>query len=128
MVQNALIVFLGCGLGGVLRYLVSDLSRKINPLFNFPLGTFIVNLTGCLLIGIFLALCEQKGIMSDRTRLFLTTGLCGGFTTFSSFISEIYGLNASEMMVSSLAYVAGSLIIGYLFFYGGYSLTRLLIH
>ena len=86
--SNALItIFLGGGIGSVMRFGVQAvMNGRIPPLF-FPWATLGVNVAGSFLIGLFYALSARFGF-SDETRLFLTTGLCGGFTTFSTFSLE----------------------------------------
>ena len=81
------IVFAGSGVGGVSRYAMQTWISRIYPL-SFPVGTFIVNLAGCLLIGIFYALSEKGNLLTPAWRIALTTGFCGGFTTFSTFAYE----------------------------------------
>jgi CrcB protein len=84
--QQFFIVGIGSFLGGGLRYLISVFfNQKINP--DFPYATLSVNLLGCLLIGVFYSLFE-KSLINNDWKLFLTTGLCGGFTTFSAFSME----------------------------------------
>ena len=84
-----LIMIAGTGgfLGTVSRFLA---SRYFQNLFlsAFPFGTFIVNITGCLLIGVFFGLSQKGDFLSPEWRMFLTVGFCGGFTTFSAFAVE----------------------------------------
>lgn len=86
------VFFVGCGsfLGGAGRYLLSTYVLSIYSR-NFPLGTLSVNFIGCFLIGLVIAMSEKLGI-SQTTRLFLTTGVLGGFTTFSAFSYETVAL------------------------------------
>lgn len=84
MLKAIIAVGLGSCTGGILRYLVSKLSDSVTD-GRFPLGTLAVNLAGCLIIGILSALAEKGGIANANVRLFLTVGICGGFTTFSTF-------------------------------------------
>lgn len=92
--RELLLVFLGGGAGSVLRYIIS-LSKdhlRLNPISTlgqtlFPWPTLIANVLGCLLIGLFYSLSSRLG-WSAEVRLLLTTGLCGGFTTFSTFSNE----------------------------------------
>lgn len=85
MKQLAL-VFLGGGLGSVLRYFFSKFLN--NPETGIPFGTFAANILGSLLIGIILGLALKNETLSQNTVLFLATGFCGGFTTFSTFAYE----------------------------------------
>ena len=92
--RELLLVFLGGGLGSMLRYVIKLLQNHLalNPLSTlgqtvFPWPTMVANVLGCLLIGIFYSVSGRTS-MSPEMRLFLTTGLCGGFTTFSTFSSE----------------------------------------
>ena len=75
----------GSFIGGISRYCLSGILLHQYPEQRFPLGTFAVNFLGCLLIGIFAALAEHHHFVSQNMRLFLITGLLGGFTTFSAF-------------------------------------------
>lgn len=92
--RELFLVFLGGGAGSVLRYIIS-LSKdhlRLNPISTlgqtlFPWPTLIANVLGCLLIGLFYSLSSRLG-WSAEVRLLLTTGLCGGFTTFSTFSNE----------------------------------------
>jgi len=86
--KTALIIFAGSGLGGLLRYLIQKLFVDAGYV-NFPTGTFVVNILGCFLIGLFNALAEKNNLISTELRLALTTGFCGGFTTFSTFSNKI---------------------------------------
>lgn len=111
MGSNILIVGLGGGVGSILRYLC---QKWINESYqhNFPLATFLVNVFGCLLIGIFYALGEKGNILSPQTRLLLATGFCGGFTTFSTFAFENMNLLRTGDNFYFLLYAAGSVVLG----------------
>ena len=106
-----LIVFAGSGIGGVARYGMQSWIFKLYP-FTFPLGTFIVNTIGCLLIGIFYALSEKGNLLTPEWRLALTTGFCGGFTTFSTFAYENMSLLRTGDYLYFALYAAGSVILG----------------
>jgi len=109
--QNLIWVFLGGGLGSVLRYLV---SKSLNPLFsNVFFGTFSVNIIGSLLIGLLIGY-EIKSLLQKPVLLFLVTGFCGGFTTFSAFAFENYNLFKSEQYLLGMTYILISLILGVL--------------
>lgn len=89
--KELLFVFIGGGTGSVLRYLCTLFITPHAPTATFPWATLCINITGCLLIGMFSALAPRLG-MSDSLRLMLTVGLCGGFTTFSTFANESLAL------------------------------------
>ena len=116
--KTALIIFAGSGLGGVLRYLVQKLFVDAGYV-NFPTGTFVVNILGCFLIGLFNALVEKNNLISTDLRLALTTGFCGGFTTFSTFANENMNLLRngdytyfSLYMIFSVMLGIGAVILG----------------
>lgn len=111
--KAALIVFAGSGAGGVLRYLVQKFFIDAG-FVSFPLGTFIVNIAGCFLIGLFDALAEKHNIISSEWRLALTTGLCGGFTTFSTFANENINLLRNGDYTIFSTYLILSIILGLL--------------
>ena len=88
MFLNTIAVFLGGGLGAVLRYFTSLLYLRIFD-GNFPLATLSVNLVGSLLMGLLGAFLQGNEDISEHMKYALTVGLCGGFTTFSTFAFEI---------------------------------------
>ena len=106
-------IFLGGGLGSISRYWLGKwLSESHSTLF--PLGTFVINITGCFLIGIFLTLAEKYALFNTDWKLFLTTGFCGGFTTFSTFAYEKYRLLANQELLLFFLYLGGSISLGLL--------------
>lgn len=125
MLKTLLIVGAGSFTGGVLRYLISKLLQNYGA-HLFPVSTLLVNLIGCLAIGLFYGLFERNNILSTDIRLFLTVGLCGGFTTFSTFINESYQLVKAENLFYLFSYVSLSFLGGLFMLYIGYSLIKLL--
>ncbi len=116
--RELLFVFLGGGLGSVMRFGVSLIQKhlSLNPLSQlgqtvFPWPTMVANVLGCLLIGFFYNVSARSG-MSPEARLFLTTGLCGGFTTFSTFSAEGIDLLRSGHTGLFVVYFALTLALG----------------
>jgi CrcB protein len=87
-----LLVGSGGFLGAVARYALSRLIGPEAGVTRFPVGTLVVNVSGCLAIGLLSGFSERAGVLSADARLFLMTGLIGGFTTFSAFALETYAL------------------------------------
>ena len=110
-IKTALIVFAGSGFGGIVRYGMQNWIFRLYP-YSFPLGTFTVNICGCLLIGLFYAISEKGNILSPEWRMALTTGFCGGFTTFSTFAYENINLLRTGDYLFFVLYIAGSVILG----------------
>lgn len=108
---NCLIVAAGGALGAVSRYLITLLP--LNPENGFPVKTFLINIAGCFLIGIVAALAA-KNSLDSKWILFLKVGVCGGFTTFSSFALETEGLIARGGIAVAAAYVILSIVLGVL--------------
>jgi CrcB protein len=116
--MNFLIVFLGAGVGGALRHGVSSLGMRLLGT-GFPFATLTVNIVGSLVMGLLAGWFAQRGEASQHFRLFLTTGILGGFTTFSTFSLDIavlwergaVGLCALYLSLSLLVSVA-ALFIG----------------
>jgi CrcB protein len=121
--KNLLLIFVGGGIGSVLRY---ALSRFINAqsVSHFPYGTFLVNIIGCFLIGFFVFYTERYDTAGLQWRLFLVTGLCGGFTTFSTFSLENLTLIDEQRIFLFLTYFISSVALGILATYGGLLAAR----
>jgi CrcB protein len=118
------IVGLGSFLGGGARYLTQQFVAKQFSA-PFPFGTLIVNILGCFLIGIIFSLSEKSNLISTEIRLFLATGFCGGFTTFSTFSLENLGMLADGEYFFVFAYVGLSVFIGFLATYLGIQLIKI---
>lgn len=108
--KECLMVFLGGGAGSVCRYWLSAILRPLAHQ-GFPLATFVVNLLGCFCIGIFYGLSARLN-WSAETRLLLTTGFCGGFTTFSTFSYEGLALLRQGQWGMYALYVLLSVALG----------------
>ena len=106
-----LLFMIGAGgfIGTVARYLFQQGISKLFPVL-FPLGTLAINLTGCFLIGVIYALTERWNILTPEWRIFLTTGFCGGFTTFSTFNYETYNMIRDDQYLYVSLYVGISII------------------
>lgn len=118
MLKLILIIGTGSFIGGVLRFLTSRLIQ--NSVFSsFPYGTFMVNILGCLFIGIFYGISERGNMMSTEWRMFLTVGFCGGFTTFSTFANENLALLRDGNVFYSALYISLSVFVGILATYSG---------
>lgn len=111
MLKDFLLVSCGSFLGGGLRFLVSKWIQTLSVI-SFPFGTFTVNVLGCFLIGFLSGLPVSGEVMNPSTKLFLTTGFCGGFTTFSTFMNENSSLLEDENYVYLILYIFGSLALG----------------
>jgi len=119
-----LIFAIGAGsfIGGIFRYLLSLLIQA-KTATNFPLGTLIVNILGCFFIGIVFGIFD-KGQMSHEWKLFLATGVMGGFTTFSAFSLETFHLLREGYTGYALFYILASVLIGLLATYLAYLLVK----
>lgn len=111
MIKSILIVGIGSFMGGSLRYIISMIMRDVCKQ-GFPWGTLAVNLVGCFLIGLVFALFSRFSSTSHPWCLLLTTGLCGGFTTFSTFANESLQMLQNGQWGAFLTYVAISVVAG----------------
>lgn len=109
--KDILLVGLGGFIGSVARYKIGGLVLHLTAQERFPYSTFTVNLLGCLLIGILAGLAERYELFGSSARLFLFTGLLGGFTTFSAFgLDAIFLVRRGELWVAVL-YICGSIVL-----------------
>lgn len=117
-----LVILLGGGLGSVFRYLIS-IWFKQNYAISFPWHTLLINITGCLLIGIaYAAFLHQTN--NTLWQLFILVGLLGGYTTFSSFGLETFELLKQRQFLKAIAYVLGSNFAGIAAVFAGYWLKQ----
>jgi fluoride exporter len=112
--------FIGSGsfIGGVARFLTSRYIQN-TVISGFPYGTFVVNLIGCFLIGLFYGISDRSNVFSLETRMFLTAGFCGGFTTFSTFSGENVAMLRDGNILHVALYTSGSVFLGILATYLG---------
>ena len=108
--QFILAVAVGGAFGSVARYLVAIGSGKIFGT-NFPWGILIINVTGSFLIGAFVGLFATKWDLPQAVRIFLTVGICGGYTTFSTFSLDSYYLLERGQLGAALTYTIGSVVL-----------------
>ena len=110
--QFILAVAAGGAVGSVARYLVGVGAGRLFGT-EFPWGTLIINVTGSFLIGAFVGLFAAKWDLSQSTRIFLTVGICGGFTTFSTFSLDSYYLIERGQTLASLVYMVTSVALSF---------------
>ena len=122
IIRNILAVGAGSFIGGVARYLVSIAMKGIGK--GFPWATLTVNLLGCLLIGLMWGLLSRNATESTSWGLFLTVGLCGGFTTFSTFSKEALTMLQAGQIGGFATYVVVSVFAGIALAALGYYVTR----
>lgn len=108
---NVLAVFLGGGIGAVLRYLTGVLFVQYLK-FHLPLPTFVVNVVGCFILGFVYVLCLEKVQLNPALKLLITVGFCGGLTTFSTFSFEIFDMIQNVQYIHAALYTIVSLVIG----------------
>jgi CrcB protein len=125
-IKQVLIVALGGAVGSVARYKLGGFALHHTSTWNFPVSTFCVNVLGCFVIGLAAALVEHHDLFSPATRLFLFTGLLGGFTTFSAFGYESAFLLRRGMLQVAASYVLLSVSAGLLAVFAGMKLIDLL--
>jgi CrcB protein len=125
-VKAALAVGFGGLLGSLARYKLGGLVLHHTESWRFPLSTFAVNLLGCLLVGVLAGIAEHRHGLSPAARLFLITGFCGGFTTFSAFGFETVYLLRRHEVPWAFANVVASVVAGVAAVWLGWKAVELL--
>ena len=112
MFDRYLVVLAGAGLGGLARYAAGTwIMARYGG--RFPLGTFVINVTGSFLIGLLMALFSERFQPHPNWRLFLVVGILGGYTTFSSFEYETFQSIRDGARWMGILYMTGSVLVGY---------------
>jgi CrcB protein len=124
MLKSIFIVGFGGFIGTVARFLASRYFQE-NITSIFPWSTLIINIIGSLLIGIIFGISEKGDFMSPEVRLFLAVGICGGFTTFSTFSNDAFLLLRQEEWIRFAFYASMSFFLGLLAVYGGRIIIKL---
>jgi CrcB protein len=122
---NVLLAGLGGMIGSILRYLLNTAVYHWLDYPSFPYGTFIVNIAGCLVIGILGGLAEFREAFTPELRVFVFIGLLGGFTTFSSFGLETFNLLRDGQMLYAISNVVLQVVLGLSAVWLGFSAARL---
>lgn len=121
--KAVLLIWLGGGIGSVFRYLAQvGVSRLVSV--PFPAGTFLVNITGCFIIGLLYGFADKYAALTFEWRMFLITGLCGGYTTFSTFSYEGVSLFRQGNYTYFVLYVVLSVITGLFATVGGIAVVK----
>ena len=121
--MNYLLVFVGGGLGASLRHLINVACMRCMGL-AFPYGTFLINISGSTVMGLIAGYLAFKGEASQPLRLFLMTGILGGYTTFSAFSLDAVTLYQRGEMGLALFYVLGSVVLSIAGLFAGLALVR----
>ncbi|MEI6554075.1 MAG: fluoride efflux transporter CrcB [Paludibacter sp.] len=122
--RQILLVGMGGFIGSIARFWVSKLNIYLHFL-SIPLGTLTVNIVGSFIIGIITGISSKSELISPSLRLFLMVGICGGFTTFSSFTNENLTLFQNGQILSAFIYTGLSIFLGFLAVYLGFVITNL---
>jgi len=122
LIPGYLIVFVGAGIGGMLRHAVNRAGVTFG--WTFPWHTLLVNVSGCLLMGIVAGWFAFRGESGQDFRLFLTTGVIGGFTTFSAFSLDAVLLWERGQILSAALYIGGSVVLSVASVFLGMALMR----
>ena len=121
--MNLLLIAIGGALGSVARYLLSTLVLRVSGTL-FPLGTFIVNLAGCVAFGAIVGAAQQRFVLTPEARAFLLVGVLGGFTTFSSYAFESVALLRDGQFLAAAINIVGQVVAGLAGLWSAYLLMR----
>lgn len=108
--KDLVLIFAGGGLGSVVRYMLGRWVTGLHQL-NFPLGTLVVNVVACFVLGLVVGFADHRQLLSANTRMFWAIGFCGGFSTFSTFSYETLALFQQPAIGSGLLYVLASVVL-----------------
>ncbi len=122
--MNALWVAAGGALGAAARYGVNEIGVRLSP--AFPWHTIAVNVAGCFAMGLLTGLLQSKLQLSEAARLFLITGILGGFTTFSAFAIDFAHLAERKAFLDAFGYAFGSVVLSLVAVFAGLNLARTL--
>lgn len=114
-------------IGSALRYSLGGWLARIKGGATFPLETLVINVAGCLVIGVLAALSETRGLFAGTTRVFVFVGILGGFTTFSSFGYETFQLLREGQHAAAAASVSLQVVLGIAAVWAGYSIVRAVV-
>ena len=117
--DNLVLIGIGGFVGAIARFWVSGRVQDISGSIGFPYGTLVVNLVGCLLLGLLSYLIDVRGMFSPEVRSLLIIGLLGAFTTFSTFSMETFNLLAAGETFRALANLSSSVVLGLLAVWAG---------
>ena len=125
MIRNILLIGLGGFIGSIARYLVSHLNVYVD-FFSIPIGTLLVNVLGSFLIGLLSGIADKSVLLTVEWRMFLMVGLCGGFTTFSTFSNENLMLMHNGQYLSVILYSGLSIFLGFIAVFLGFATSNIL--
>lgn len=119
MLKNILFIGLGSGLGGAIRYILFIAIDQTGQQSAFPVKTFLVNIIGCFALGFFNGMADKGQYTDHQVILFLTMGLCGGFTTFSAFSHDNIVLLKNGNFLLAMFYVLLTVFLSFIALYLG---------